>query len=361
MKKISLLLLVCIIFCFTACDMQSVNNNQSKNDNKTKEQVSNQKEENNLQTPSISINEEKKLIYWNPIDGAQEYNVYFNEEFYIITNNYFSYAHLEDGTYTIKVKAICNSPIKKSEFSNAITLNHSSIDYDALLNKISTDTIKGCVNVTLKEYNTFLGIETESQTSFGSGVVIFSNKVNDTTYYNKIVTNYHVVEKDKNFDNHTYTVEDYIGNTYKAYLDPNLCVDDYEGCKYLDLATLFFYSSTPLKCISFANEETEVNDKVIAIGQPKGQNNTITIGKCLRYETIRTTNGYNDIYSIVHNSPINNGSSGGALINTKHELIGINFAVSKNNNGKFITGYAIPVGSLKALLSYYESIHDYIK
>ena len=341
--------------------MQSEKTNQSKNDNKTNKQLTDQKDESNLQTPSISIDEEKKLIYWDPIDGVQEYNVYFNNEFYIITNNYFSYAHIKDGTYTIKVKAICNRPIKESEFSNTITLNHSSIDYNALLNKISTDTIKGCVNVTLKEYNTFLGIETTSQTSFGSGVIITSNKVNDTTYYNQIVTNYHVVEKDKDFEKQKYTVEDYIGNTYEAYLDPNLCVDDYEGCKYFDLAILFFYSSTPLKCLTFANEEVKANDKVIAIGQPKGQNNTITIGECLRYETIRTTSGYNDIYSIVHNSPINNGSSGGALINTKHKLIGINFAVSKDNNGKFTAGYAIPVGSLKALLSYYKSIHDYIK
>ncbi len=355
MKKISLLLLVCIIFCFTACDMQSVNNNQSKNDNKTKEQVSNQKEEYYLIAPIISIDEETKIIYWDPIDDAQGYYVYYSDiNCYYTENNYFSYKDFKDGTYTIKVKAIKKSPTKESEFSNSITLNYSSIDYDALLNKISTDTIKGCVNVTLKEYNTFLGIETKSQTSFGSGVVIASNKVNDTTYYNQIVTNFHVVEKNKNFKNHNYTIEDYVGNTYEAYLHPSLCVDDYEGCKIFDLAILFFYSSTPLKCISFANKAPEINEKVIAIGQPKGQNNTITIGKCIQYNSIKTTDGYNEIYSIVHNSPINNGSSGGALINTNHELIGINFAISKDKNGNFTTGYAIPINSLKTLLNFYD-------
>ena len=69
-------------------------------------------------------------------------------------------------------------------------------------------------------------------------------------------------------------------------------------------------------------------------------------------ETIEKSNVTFDV--IKHTAFINNGSSGGGLLNYNQELIGINFASSVNSTTEeFVTGYAIPIEKVREFLDIY--------
>jgi len=55
---------------------------------------------------------------------------------------------------------------------------------------------------------------------------------------------------------------------------------------------------------------------------------------------------------LAHNAPIDNGSSGGALLNINLKIAGINYAASKAND-EFITGYTIPAVKIHEYLNNY--------
>lgn len=83
-----------------------------------------------------------------------------------------------------------------------------------------------------------------------------------------------------------------------------------------------------------------VGDRVIAIGNPFGLQQTVTSGVVsgLHRNTTSKTNDF-----IQTDAPINPGNSGGALVNTSGELIGINTAIlSRNGMGNIGIGFAIP-------------------
>ena len=160
-----------------------------------------------------------------------------------------------------------------------------------------------------------------------------------------MLTNYHVVEKNKDYKKIEITIEDYQGQIYEADKRQTTYNQDY------DLSVLNFTTSKELNFIEMANKNPEPNEKVISIGQPKGQTNSITIGECLRYTKINLTTGVAPNFDVIeHNSPTNNGSSGGAIIDIDQKLVGINFAGHYDENKNFIKGYGIPIEKIKEYL-----------
>jgi putative serine protease PepD len=108
-----------------------------------------------------------------------------------------------------------------------------------------------------------------------------------------------------------------------------------------------------LTTIGFANTNPKVDDVVVAIGQPKGQNNTVTIGKVLGYSKVHLTDtpieeSNVQFEVIVHDAPINHGSSGGMLISTSKKIVGINFAGSESGE---IQSLSIPLEKVKEFLT----------
>ncbi len=103
------------------------------------------------------------------------------------------------------------------------------------------------------------------------------------------------------------------------------------------------------------SSKMQVGDRVIAIGNALGQfQNTVTSGIISGYgrdvtagdQTGTTTENLTDLFQT--DAAINEGNSGGPLVNINGQVIGINTAVAGNANN---IGFAIPVNDLKGLIS----------
>jgi len=120
-----------------------------------------------------------------------------------------------------------------------------------------------------------------------------------------------------------------------------------------DLAVLKI-PATDLTAITFGDSaKTQVGDFVLAIGDPFGVGETVTMG--IVSATGRNSldieeGGYEDF--IQTDAAINPGNSGGALINVRGELVGINTAILTGNEGggNEGVGFAIPVDMARGIM-----------
>ncbi len=109
-----------------------------------------------------------------------------------------------------------------------------------------------------------------------------------------------------------------------------------------DLAVLKVDSSQPLPTAVIADtSQLRVGEVALAIGNPFGLGKTVTQG--IISATGRGELGVSDFADLIQtDAAINRGNSGGALINTKGELIGINTAILDRRDAEGI-GFAIPI------------------
>jgi serine protease Do len=99
--------------------------------------------------------------------------------------------------------------------------------------------------------------------------------------------------------------------------------------------------------------KAKVGDIVLAIGDPFGIGETVTMGivsaKGRRDLRLEGPEGYEDF--IQTDASINPGNSGGALVNTRGELIGINTAIISNGGGgNQGIGFAVPVNMARSVM-----------
>lgn len=239
------------------------------------------------------------------------------------------------------------------DFSNKVTRNMTlyakyTLDYMTITNDTNETAMKSNVTVRAKSYNSVLGIETSSITSQGSGVIVASSE----SYY-WVLTNDHVAKKKSGYDSVKYTIEDYLGNTYTGTLkntDSNY-----------DLALIYFKKgSAKLNILKVGKQNSTVGDDVIAIGQPKSQKNTISFGVIESYINAPVMdNGSKLNFQVIrHNAKIDNGSSGGALINVDQVLIGLNYGGSEKDDGSYVCSYAIPAVKIREYMSNYVTFKD---
>ncbi len=166
------------------------------------------------------------------------------------------------------------------------------------------------------------------QTSLGSGVII-----SDKGY---ILTNNHVIE---DADEIRLVLSD--GRTLDATVagvDPDT-----------DLAVLKT-ETKDLPTITLGNSQgVQVGDVVLAIGNPFGVGQTVTMG--IVSATGRDQLGINTFENFIQtDAAINPGNSGGALINAYGELVGINTAIFSKSGGSHGIGFAIPVTLAKGVM-----------
>lgn len=171
----------------------------------------------------------------------------------------------------------------------------------------------------------------------GSGVLI-----TDDGY---IVTNNHVVD---NADKIEVSLTD--KRTFSAKVigtDPNT-----------DLALLKI-SGTNLPIVKIGNsDEVRVGEWVLAVGNPFNLHSTVTAGivsaKARNIGIIGTEQGSTSSHPIESfiqtDAAINKGNSGGALVNTRGELIGINAAIASQSGSYEGYGFAIPINLVKKVM-----------
>jgi serine protease DegS len=98
------------------------------------------------------------------------------------------------------------------------------------------------------------------------------------------------------------------------------------------------------------SDHLRVGDVVLAIGDPLGLSQTVTHG--IVSATSRQQLGVATLEDFIQtDAPINVGNSGGALIDTNGELVGINTAIIAKNLGVEGIGFAIPVNMVRGVVS----------
>tara|TARA_B110000046_G_scaffold169685_1_gene188981 strand:- start:926 stop:2323 length:1398 start_codon:yes stop_codon:yes gene_type:complete len=171
-------------------------------------------------------------------------------------------------------------------------------------------------------YGNGSGTRKFEQVGTGSGVIISSDGY--------IVTNNHVIES-------ASEIEITLNNKkkYKA----ELIGTDKEN----DIALLKINAEIDLPYVPFANSDTiKVGEWVLAVGNPYNLTSTVTAG--IVSAKGRDLEGNTAIDSFIQtDAAVNPGNSGGALVNTKGELVGINTAIS-SKTGSFV-GYSFAVPS----------------
>jgi serine protease Do len=97
------------------------------------------------------------------------------------------------------------------------------------------------------------------------------------------------------------------------------------------------------------SDDINVGDLVLAIGNPFGVGQTVTMG--IISATARTNIGVGDYgYYIQTDAAINPGNSGGALISTDGKLVGINTAIYSKTGGSIGIGFAIPTNMVARIV-----------
>src|SRR5580765_1438435 len=167
------------------------------------------------------------------------------------------------------------------------------------------------------------------QRALGSGVIVTTDGY--------ILTNNHVVE---NADDIKVELTD----------DRTLTAKLVGTDKASDLALLKINAAN-LRPIAIGNSENvRVGDVVLAVGNPLGIGQTVTMGiiSAKGRSTTVGDGGYEDFLQT--DAPINHGNSGGALVNTRGELVGINSQILSSNDGNIGIGFAIPSNMAKNVM-----------
>lgn len=117
-----------------------------------------------------------------------------------------------------------------------------------------------------------------------------------------------------------------------------------------DLAVLKLQTDAKLPAITFASgDPLEVGDVVLAIGNPFGVGQTVTMG--IVSALGRTHLGINTFENYIQtDAAINPGNSGGALVDSDGNLVGINTAIYSRSGGSLGIGFAIPVSLARNVL-----------
>ena len=117
-----------------------------------------------------------------------------------------------------------------------------------------------------------------------------------------------------------------------------------------DLAVLKV-SANGLPVLPLGNsDQTRVGDVVLAIGNPLGIGQTVTMGiiSAKGRQTGLSNGSFEDFLQT--DAPINRGNSGGALVNTNGELIGINSQILSPSGGSIGLGFSIPSNMARSVM-----------
>lgn len=181
-----------------------------------------------------------------------------------------------------------------------------------------------------RRFTTGPGTQERVQNSLGSGVIVSPDGV--------IVTNHHVVE---GADEFLVVLSD--RREYPAEL---ILADE-----RTDLAVMRIdVGAEQLPALSYADtRRVAVGDLVLAIGNPFGVGQTVTSG--IISATARTDVGVSDYaFFLQTDAAVNPGNSGGALINTRGELVGVNTAIFSRSGGSNGIGFAIPAEMVRRVV-----------
>jgi Do/DeqQ family serine protease len=177
--------------------------------------------------------------------------------------------------------------------------------------------------------DTFDKEDSQRASSLGSGVIVSPAGF--------ILTNNHVIDSADSVQ---------VALSDGRSLDAKVIGTDPET----DLAVVKVESAQPLPAITLGSDEgLRVGDVVLAIGNPFGVGQTVTMG--IVSAVGRTGLGINTFENFIQtDAAINQGNSGGALVDTSGNLVGVNSAILSRTGGSIGIGFAIPVSTAKQVM-----------
>jgi serine protease Do len=218
--------------------------------------------------------------------------------------------------------------------SQSQTLNVNTVDVETAITKAVQTVGPSVVTIvgTIPGQQTFFGFSGDS-TSTGSGVFISSDGY--------ILTNNHVIEGAQQLQ---------VIFADGSQQDATLVGTD----QYSDLAVLKIKGTVPAVATLGNSDALNPGETVIAIGSPLGDfKNTVTVGVVSATgRSIDTGQGYTIDGLIQTDAAINQGNSGGPLVNLAGEVIAINTLIIRNSGTGTVTeglGFAIPVNTARVV------------
>ena len=168
----------------------------------------------------------------------------------------------------------------------------------------------------------------QPQRGLGSGVVVSSDGY--------ILTNHHVIAGADAIK---------VEFTDRRVLDAELVGSDEPS----DLALLKVKGSNLPSLTLGDSDEVQVGDVVLAVGNPLGIGQTVTMGIVSAKGRSTVGDGsYEDFLQT--DAPINQGNSGGALVNLNGQLVGINSQIVSTSQGNIGIGFAIPANMARNVM-----------
>ena len=230
-----------------------------------------------------------------------------------------------------------NTLSNQSNFSSSSSLPNltfaASKSIDAVVHVKNTSIVEESDRWSLQF---FYGDDSKKKVGTGSGVIISPDGY--------IITNYHVIE------NSTEVIV--TTNDNKEYEAEIIGIDE-----VYDIAVLKINSDLNLDYVFFGDSDsTLVGEWVLAVGNPYNLNSTVTAG--IISSKSRDLNEYDQKNQsfIQTDAAVNFGNSGGALVNTKGELIGINTLIQSMTGGYVGYSFAVPSNTVRKI---FEDILEY--
>lgn len=199
-------------------------------------------------------------------------------------------------------------------------------------NKILPSIVGITVNFTV---NSVFGGQQGTATATGSGIIL--------TEDGYIVTNNHVVNSSSNTSNNFYQVSDASKITVKLYQDDNVYDATIVGSDSLTDLAVIKIEKTGLTPAELGNsDELQVGEFAMVAGNPLGFDFSVTSGSISALNREVTDDEGNKYTLIQTDAAINSGNSGGALVNSEGQVVGINFMKISSTSVEGIC-FAIPI------------------
>jgi Do/DeqQ family serine protease len=217
--------------------------------------------------------------------------------------------------------------VAPNSYSKEVGLAAETVDFTAAADKtihtvvhVKNVSRRTITNPMLEFFYGYGGQQTQEQVGTGSGVIISADGY--------IVTNNHVI---KNATEIEITL-----NNKKSYTAKLIGTDS-----KMDIALLKINADEKLPYTVFANSDSvKVGEWVLAVGNPYNLTSTVTAGIVSAKARNLDTNGIQSF--IQTDAAVNPGNSGGALVNTRGELIGINTMISSITGSYVGYSFAVP-------------------
>ncbi|MBR1884707.1 MAG: trypsin-like peptidase domain-containing protein [Clostridia bacterium] len=242
-------------------------------------------------------------------------------------------------TYVLITNKESNVTVSKNNQVTDSSVSSTSMKYEiqsvenpvVAVAKECSDSIVG-ISVEYISQNIFGMLQNAS--SSGSGIIYSKDGY--------IITNYHVIESAINSSNAIITVTLLDETNYTARI--------IGGDEVTDLAVIKVEANDLKPAVLGDSSKVQVGEMAIAIGNPLGQTlaGSVTVGYVSALN--RTITSGSTTYKLIQtDAAINSGNSGGALLNSNGEVIGIN-SVKAYSTGVEGLGFAIPVNDAKPII-----------